>query len=92
MRLIEIESKENINKFWRARLGELKEARKEDIQSRLDKEEKQLEEILQLERSEQQLLSEIKRTEQMELQLASMMEEERSMVLTAITGSRSQNA
>lgn len=91
MRLIEIESKENINKFWRGRLGELKEARKEDMQSRLQEEERKLECILQLERTEQDLLREIRGAEEMELKLATMMDEERSMVLNSITATHSQN-
>ena len=47
--------------------------------------------LLQLERTEQELLGEIRGAEEMEHKLASMMEEERSMVLTAINASHSQN-
>lgn len=91
VRLIEIESKENIDRFWKGKLGELKEARREDMQGRLQQEERKLECILQLERTEQALLEEIRGAEEMEHKLASMMEEERSTVLTAINATHSQN-
>ena len=83
-RLIEIESKENINKFWISRLKELKHMRENEMMGRLEKEEKKMEWILKLQKSEEELLKEIKKTEEMESQLLSMMHEEKSMLLNSI--------
>ncbi len=52
VRLIEIESKENINKFWSKRLKDVKQMRESEMASRLQKEQRKMEWILQLEKSE----------------------------------------
>ena len=69
-----------MERYWRGRIEGFKGEREKEVAARLEAQERQMEELVGLEKTEEQLLGEIRKAEEMESQLEKMMAEEKQML------------